>query len=70
MDTITITPWYDRDSPKINEAKISSNDPKTCSIQKSCIGNKVCLTHEHPYTWEVFKFTIGTSIYNKLTTLS
>lgn len=50
MDAITITLCYNRDSPKRNEAKISSNDPKTCSIQKDCIGNKVCWTHEHPYT--------------------
>lgn len=46
MDAITITLCYNRDSSKRNEAKISSNDPKTCSIQ----GNKVGLTHEHPYT--------------------
>lgn len=67
MNTITITLCYNRDSPKRNEAKISSNDPKTCSIQKNCTLNKVCLTHEHTYTWEVFKFIISTNIYNNIT---
>lgn len=47
MGAITITLCYNRDSPKRNEAKISSNDPNTCSVQLNYIANKVCLTHEH-----------------------